>query len=121
MKHVDYSIYTTRFRPLDIMFSSPLLTEQFKRTASTIANSCIGLRSREEATVFGLLDCYTPMCTMTDFGEDSPECAKVIQQLLSPILRGGLRQFYADIEPNDMNPSARAFRERLSILCQEQL
>ena len=121
MKPAGHSADIERFTTLDLAFSSPVLATQFRRTASRIASSCAGLRSREMATVYVLLDCYAPMIVLTELGEESPECVEVIHHLLSPVLRDGLRQFYSDIAPQDMNPAAREFRERLSSLCHEQL
>ncbi len=106
--------------PFDLVFASPLPHGQYHRTARTARTNCSGLRSAEEATVFALLDCYAPMVMLSAQGENGPECQEILHHLTSPALRGGLRQFYADISPEDMNPVARNFRQRLSSLCGEQ-
>jgi len=58
---------------------------------------------------------------LTEAEEDCPECHEIIGHLLSPELRDGLRGFYGQSRPEEMNPVAREFRARLSVLANEEL
>jgi hypothetical protein len=99
-------------------FQSDILASQFNRSLSAVstAGAC-----SDQDTVLALLDCYAPMWFLTETEEDCPECHEITGHLLSPGLRDGLRGFYCQSRPEEMNPVAREFRARLSLLAKEEL
>ncbi len=99
-------------------FKSGLLASQFNRSLRAVseAGAC-----SDTDRVLALLDCHAPMLLLPESGEDSPERLEIIERLLSSELRPGLRGFYAQFGPEEMNPVAREFRSRLSVLAREEL
>ena len=121
MNPAETPLVSDRFTPHDLSFRSRVLAAHYRCIALHISRSFGGLRSQGAATAVALLDSYAPMAMLTEHGENGPECAEVIAHLISPAQRTGLREFYSGVEADDMNPAARAFRQRLATLIGEPL